>query len=443
MRFRGLLAGAIVLAALAGGVYWSNKKKAAEEAKPAPSTSPDIVKVSPDQITQLAFQHQGSPETVLKRTAEDKWQMTAPKPLPVDSDAVQSVTNTLDPLTSDRMIEDKATDLAPYGLQNPSAQLTIDQKNGKTETIQMGDDTPAGGDVYVKLAGDPRIFTMSSSLKTSLDKSAQDLRDRRLLRFDQEKLARVELIAKNQDIEFGKNNENDWTIIKPRPLRADNFQVEELIRKVREAKMDTGLTDQDAKKAAAAFAGGTPVATVKVTDESGTETLQVHKFKDDYYAKSSAVDGVYKVSTELGEGVNKTVDDFRNKKLFDFGFNEPNKIVIQNGTNAPVTYEKSGENWTAGGKKIDSTSLESFLDKVRDLAATQFTDKGFTAPIFQLTVVSNNGKRTEKVLISKNGDNYFAERENEPTVYQLDPKTAKGLIQAAGDIRQASAAKKK
>lgn len=445
MRFRGLLIAVVLLAALAGGVYWSNKQKKAQELKPPPDTSVKIVNVQPDQIAQLTFKRKDGPETVVKRTPDGKWEMTAPKPLPVDSDAVQSVASTLSPLNSDRVVEDKATDLAPYGLAQPSAQLTVTEKNGKNQTIDIGDDSPTGSDVYVKLAGDPRVFMMASSFKTNLDKTPQDLRDKRLLRFDQDKLTRVELNAKKQDVEFGKNGQNEWQIVKPKPMRADNWQVEELVRKVHDAKMDTNVSDDDAKKAASSFASGTQVATVKVTDASGTQTLDIRKNKDDYYAKSSAVDGVYKVSNDLGTGVDKTVDDFRNKKLFDFGFSEPNKIEIQNGTNAPVVYTKSGDKWMSNGKQIDSTSLQSFIDKLRDLAATKFVDTGFTTPTFQVTVTSNDGKRTEKVLISKNGSDYFAKRENEPSIYQLDPKPADDLIKAAGDIRvaQPAATKKK
>ena len=42
-------------------------------------------------------------------------------------------------------------------------------------------------------------------MKSSLDKRPDDLRDKRLLTFDSDKLTRVELQAKGQAIEFGKN----------------------------------------------------------------------------------------------------------------------------------------------------------------------------------------------------------------------------------------------
>ena len=106
-----------------------------------------------------------------------------------------------------------------------------------------------------------------------------DLRDKRLLTFDSAKLTRVELISSKGDVGFGKNNSGDWQIIKPQPYRADSFQVEELVRKLGDAKMDLSASADDQKKADAAFANGQLVATAKVTDASGTQTLEVRKNK--------------------------------------------------------------------------------------------------------------------------------------------------------------------
>jgi len=448
MSLRRLLIAAIVLAVLAGGVYWSNREKSAQAAKPSTGESPKIVAIPEDQIKQIEIEKKGAPPTILDRTGSAKWKITAPQPLPVDNDAVSSLTSTISSISADRVIEDKApADLSPYGLNAPSLTVTITKKDNKKTELLLGDDTPAGGDVYARLENDPRIFTVASFVKSGLDKTSKDLRDKRLLTVDSDKISRVELTAKNQTLEFGRVSQNEWQILKPKPLRADGYQVEELVRKLTGAKMDTSVSDEEAKKAAATFASATPVATAKLTDASGTQTIEIRRDKDkNYWAKSSVVEGVHKVSTELGDGVDKGLDDFRNKKLFDFGFSEPTKLEIKDGTKV-ASYQKSGEKWMSGSKQMDSTSVNAFIDKARDLSATKFVDTGFTTPEIEITVTSNNGKRVEKVLISKNGNNYFAKRENEPSIYQLDPKTVEDLRKAATDIKESTptkaAAKKK
>jgi hypothetical protein len=74
------------------------------------------------------------------------------------------------------------------------------------------------------------------------------------------------------------------------------------------------LTGPGASDAAAAYAKATPWATAKLTGDAGVQTLDVRKNKDDYYAKSSAVEGAYKVDSTLGQAVDKKVDDFITKK---------------------------------------------------------------------------------------------------------------------------------
>ncbi len=438
MKLSGLTISAVLLLALVGGLYWSNHHKP-EDTTPKTDTPPKILSLSESDITKVDLKKKSGEEIELVKNAAGKWDMTKPEKLPVDQEAASNMVTALDSLNSDRLVEDKAADLNQYGLNSPALTATITLKNGKTREVLIGDDTPTGSGAFAKLENDPRVFTVATYNKTSIDKGEKDLRDKRLLPIDADKISRLELIGKTP-IEFGRDKDQ-WQILKPKPLRADGLQVEELVRKVKDAKMDTTVSDEDAKKAAAAFASGTPVATVKVTDPSGTQELQVRKNKDDYYAKSSVVAGVYKVSNDLGTGLDKSLDDFRNKKLFDFGFNDPNKIEMHDGSKSYL-FTKTGEDWSSNGKKMDVTSIQSFLDKLRDLSASKFVDSGFTTPTIDITVTSNDGKRVEKVLLAKVGDKYIAERENEPAQYELDSKTVDDLEKSASDVKPATPVKK-
>lgn len=442
MKLRGLMLGTLVLLVLAAGVYFSNKQKSAEAAKPPTDAPPKILALPDGNITKVAIRKHDADEIILEKNAAGKWQITFPKPYGADQDLANQLASAVGTVTADKVIEDKATDLAGYGLKAPNTEIDITTKKGDIKKLRIGDDAPANGGTYVALDGDPRVFTVANYTKTSLDKSLNDLRDKRLLTFEQDKLSRVELLAKKQDIEFGRDKDQ-WQIVKPKPLRADGLQVEELIRKVKDAKMDLTVSEEDAKKAAATFNSGTPVATVKMTDPSGTQQLEIRKVKDNYYAKSSVVDGVHKVPNDLATALDKGVDDFRNKKLFDFGFNDPNKIEMHDGGKT-YAFEKKGEDWLAGGKKMDSTSVQSFVDKLRDLSASKFIDSGtFGTPVTDISVTSSDGKRIEKVLISKQGNDYIAKRDNEPALYGIDAKTVDDISRAAADVKEAQPPKKK
>jgi hypothetical protein len=71
---------------------------------------------------------------------------------------VAGVFSTLSGLNADRVVEEKTSDPKQYGLDPASVELDITGKNGKVRQLLLGDDTPAGGDAYAVLAGDPRVF---------------------------------------------------------------------------------------------------------------------------------------------------------------------------------------------------------------------------------------------------------------------------------------------
>jgi uncharacterized protein DUF4340 len=312
----------------------------------------------------------------------------------------------------------------------PTLEVQIKRKDGKTDGLLVGDDTPTGSGAYTKLPGDAKVYTIASFSKSSLDKRVDDLRDKRLLTFESDKLTRLELQAKGQTLEFGKNSAGEWQIVKPRPLRADSSSVNTLVDKLRDAKMDITAT-QDAAKG---FASGTRVALATVTDSSGNQTLEVRRDSEkNYFAKGSAVEGTYKIASDVGEALDKGLEDFRNKKLFDFGFSDPSKIELKT-----ASYTKTGDKWMSGDKTMDNSSVQTLIDKLRDLSATKFADTGGGEPVFEASVTSNSGKRVEKVIIRKQGTRYFAQRENEPSIYELDVKAVEELQKVASEVKEAA-----
>jgi hypothetical protein len=436
MKLRGLIVAVVVLAGLTGTLYWSNHHKPAETTEASANTAPKILSVKEADISKFGLKKNGAEQVAGERNSSGPWKLTSPTPLAADQSAVSSLLGTFSSLNSERLVDEKAGNLVPYGLDAPKLEFDLSEKDNKTQKLLLGDDTPTGNGIYAKLDGDPRVFIMPSFDKTSIDKTANDLRDKRLLTLDPDKISQVDLVARKQEIEFGRNKDK-WQIVRPKPLRADGSQVDELVRALTEAKMQLDASD-DPKKIASAFASATPVATAKVTAESGTQELQVRKNKDDYYAKSSSVDGTYKVASTVGTALDKSLDDFRNKKLFDLGSEDPNKIEIHDATKS-YFLTRGGEDWWSGSaKKMDPGGVQDLVDKIRDLSASKFVDTGAgAATSIDLTVTSNDGKRVEKVAIAKLGENYIAKRENDSTLYQIDSKTIDDLRKAAENMKPA------
>ena len=305
MNFRGLIVAVVVLGALGGVLYWSQHRKPPDEVAPV-TTATVILKVNAADVTQLTIT-QKTPVSVEK--ADGKWQITQPAPYPADQEAVAGLLSTLSGVNADRVVEDKASDRKQYGLDPPAVEVDIAGKGHAPQQLLLGDETPAGGDVYAALGGDPRVFTIASFSKTSLDKSLNDLRDKSLLTLSPDKVSRVEVLKKPEEIEFDRTKDG-WQMLKPKPAVADSFAVNDLVRSLTGAKMDLSAPSD----ASAEFARGTAVATAKLTGDAGVQTLEVRKNKTDYYAKSSVVAGTYKVDSALGQALDEKPEDFQSKQ---------------------------------------------------------------------------------------------------------------------------------
>ncbi len=437
LRIRGLLIAVVVLAAIGGGMYWSNKHQAAEANKPAAGAPPKILQVPTTELQKIEIRKSGSPVTIVDRQS-GKWEMTAPEKLQTSAPDVGGMIEAFSDVTADRLVEDKAANLSQFGLANPALDVIASWKNGKTSELQFGDETPTGGTYYAKLAGDPRVFTVSNATRANFDKSWNDLRDKRLLTFDQSKVTGIELDAKGETFAFGKDNQNEWQIVKPQPMRADGGQFADLMGALSGASMEPSAAGDERTQVEAAYASGSPVVTAKVSDASGTQELMIRKGKDEgYYAKSSVLTGAYRVPSSLAEKLDKPVSDFRNKKLFDFGWDNPVKIDIRDGANRTI-YVRSGETWFLAGRQMDAGTMSDLVEKLRDLSATGFPAKGFTASTLEISVTSKDGKREETVEISKSDDSYIARRVNEPSLYQLDASAITELQKALSAVKPAA-----
>jgi hypothetical protein len=300
MKFRGLVLATIVLALLIGLLYWSNREPAAKPAENSDSTSPKILALNQADIVKIDVKKKNGDEVAVAKDSSGAWHITAPATYRADPSAINGILSDLSPLTADQLVEDKATNLANYGLSPPDAEVTVTESGDKSQRLLLGDETPTHSGAYAALAGDPRVFTISSYVKTGLEKNLNDLRD---------------------------------------------------------------------------------------------------------------------------------------KNLFDLGFSDPQKIEFHDGDKTYFLTRGGTDWWGAYGKKLESAGANSFVEQLRNLKAEKFVDSGFGAPTIQITVIADPGGQPQKVSISQSGDQYIAKREGDSTLYQLDGKAVEELQKAEAKLK--------
>ena len=192
-----------------------------------------------------------------------------------DQDAVGMITSALATLNSDRLIDEHPADLADFGLDKPAIEVDVTLKGGKTQKLLIGNDTPAGTDTYAKLEGDPKVYTIPTFTKTTFDKIPDRSARQAPADFQSGQTDFRTVAGKGPAVEFGKNAQGDWQITKPKPMRADSLLVDDLIRKLKDAKMDM----RPPTRAEAVAESRTKVGTASTTDNPGTQTIEIRKGK--------------------------------------------------------------------------------------------------------------------------------------------------------------------
>jgi hypothetical protein len=438
-----------ILAALGGAVWYSEKHP------PEPKSdfkTEKILTFEQDKLKKVRISRPGGGDTIALEKGDDgKWRLTEPKNYKADESTTSSLASTLSSLNADNIVNEKNTDWGSYGLEPGKLVVEATLQDGKTHKLILGDEAPTSSAVYGRLDGGPRLFTVASYVKSSFDKQINDFRDKRLLPFDSEKTTKVAVKTKDQTLEFGKAG-TTWQIVQPRPLRADNWAVDDMVRSVRDANYESILDESDKPPAKYSFAQ--PHAVFEATDISGSHTLTIAKDakENTYYCKTTAMPGIFKISSTVAEGLTKKLDDLRNKKLFDFGWSDPQKLEVRDGEVRMVIEkkkEKDQDKWfrtDAGNKELPSDKVQSLIDNLRNMSAKSFPSDdaaaqskyGLSKPAAEAKVTSDEGKRVERVLIAAGPESkYFAARENEPTTYEIEKSAYEDFQKAVTGLKDA------
>jgi hypothetical protein len=130
-------------------------------------------------------------EVVRLQRQEETWQIVKPRVLPADDLNVDRLLSTLSRLQAVEFPAETKTELASYGLEQPSAQLTVELKDGKTLSVALGSEKE--GQVYVITSEHPAVATLLTSTADILRADLEELRDHRLARLNPNQVGQVTL----------------------------------------------------------------------------------------------------------------------------------------------------------------------------------------------------------------------------------------------------------
>lgn len=165
-------------------------------------------------------------------------------PAPADAAEVDLLLQNLESLRFERRLPDEtAADREAFGLAEPELTLRVERtpetpgESGTAVVVGFGAETPAPGNRYLEV-GDG-VVIVPAWTKDNFDRSAWDLRDKRVFRFDTAGITGLRLRAGDEEAALEREG-GEWWIVRPFRFAADSYDASRLAAKVREAEM-TGL----------------------------------------------------------------------------------------------------------------------------------------------------------------------------------------------------------
>ncbi|MGI6668652.1 MAG: DUF4340 domain-containing protein [Acetivibrionales bacterium] len=132
-----------------------------------------------DDINTLAMNRKG--QKVFRSVKEEKddissWKLTEPIKGSVNGNAIYPMLEALANTTVDEFLEDKPSDLAQYGLDEPVYEFEIGTEAAGTYKLLMGDEKEKGSTIYAKLGNSDEVFAVDiSSYNAFLDKPLKEI----------------------------------------------------------------------------------------------------------------------------------------------------------------------------------------------------------------------------------------------------------------------------
>ena len=440
--FRSTLALLVVLAGLGAYSYFVASKDSTTSTQDRVFPS-----LSADAIESLTIKNDAGEVTTLKKV-DGTWQMTAPVATRASDLDASGITSALSGLEVARVVDENPADLKEFGLDAPSVEVSFTAKapnpSGK---ILVGGHTATAGNLYARKDGDKKVVLISEFNLTTFNKSTFDLRDKAIVTFDKEKADGVDVVLAVGGFELKKAAE--WSMVQPMAARADASAADGLVSAVSALQMksvvNTTPTTDDLKR----FGLDAPAAVVNV--HLGTERVSVAvggaAGDDTVYVKAVSKPDVYTVQKAAADDLMKGADDYRRKDLFDMrAFTATRIEVVSGGKTSVFERVKSGNDAAADTWKrtaptaadMDKEKFPAFVAGLADIRALTFVDAktktGLDAPTLTVSVTFDDGKRQEKVQLSKTGDAAYGRRADDPSVASIDPTKYDDTLKAVDEF---------
>jgi hypothetical protein len=274
-----------------------------------------ILEFKEDAVKQLIFRGDRK-EWALEKKGDD-WFVDGPKAYRADPAEVGAMLSAVRFMSAQDFIEGERADRKKYGLDRPRLSLTLSFGEGRRD-IHFGGSKEQTGEIYLALDSAPTIYTVRSDAVKMLDKDPLALRDKTILPFSVDQVAKVKIERPKDPLALAKSENNNWSLEAPKKDSVAQETVTRYLRALRDLKT-TRFVEDDAKDLKR-FGLDQPSLRISLQTRDGKNlgSLAVGaKTGSEYYARREDAPAIYAIDESAHGQIDKSIIDFTKKSVKD------------------------------------------------------------------------------------------------------------------------------
>jgi hypothetical protein len=368
-------------------------------------------------------------------TSKDgRWAITEPLQADADTRVVDAMIRALVLGKVNRVVEENASALAPFGLEKPSVVLTVATANGQ-ETLSLGDSGPISSTLYAMRASDRKILLTDLAPKDFLNKSLLTFRKKEVLSFNQGQVDRLRLTYPPTEIVLyrtdGKDGKKKWSIRYPIEATADQPEVRTLLMKLEDLKA-LGFIDPGPQHESLMQLLKKPDIKITVHAEGNDQTVKLYKpdpASGEAFAITTPEAPIYRINPSLIKDLNKDLFTLQDKRLLGVEADDISMLTVKT-RDEQYTLIHQNSVWVledAPHDKVDQEKAAIFVSRVADLPAelrvvkqaSPLTPYGLTSPAAEFIATGKEGTQSGRLVLgAKAGGLVYAMGKALPGIYQ-------------------------
>ncbi len=374
---------------------------------------------------------------------EGRWRIQSPLDFPADSFAIDGIASTLTSIQSESVI-DEPRPPEVYGLGSGGTQVRF-TAGGAERSLSIGNATPVGSNVYAATDGNDSIYIVASHRTNALAKAFDDLREKRISRFDSSSVRRIRLSWPDGDGRAGvaiDASDEGWRLIEPIQGPADEAAVDDLLSNLSTLRAD-GFLDEPGTDQEMGFDQPVFEANIELAAEEGGDARVIAVVLGGVSPDGGsrivrgAEDSLYTIPVARTDDFPTRLDPYRFRQVAKFSPLDAKRVemgfLTAEGETIAATAAKSDDGWTVTPDEFVAGTVASMVTELSRLRAesiladelgpNELTAIGLDPPQASIVVYGDddNAPLAEIRMGTSRHDGIPAQVPDNATVFKLAP----------------------